>query len=110
MSRDGLYSSLITRHSSLVTRHFFPFIPQKEASTAAVNAGRETDRGRWPAVRFFGKKRSESVLVVDDEPGVQKLLNQILTRDRYHVTVAGSLAEAQVEATQASPDLVLLDF
>src|SRR5215213_2769243 len=59
---------------------------------------------------FFKKKRDESILVVDDEEGVRRLLVSLLTRDGYAVTAVGSGAEALDAVAQAPPHLVLLDI
>ena len=59
---------------------------------------------------FFKKKRDESILVVDDEEGVRRLLMHLLTRDGYHVTTVASGPEALEAAERSAPHLVLLDI
>jgi two-component system, OmpR family, response regulator len=59
---------------------------------------------------FFKKKRDETILVVDDEEGVRRLLVNLLTRDGYAVTAVASGAEALEAVAQAPPHLVLLDI
>jgi two-component system KDP operon response regulator KdpE len=50
------------------------------------------------------------VLVVDDEPGIQKLVSQLLTEDGLRVVTASDGAEALTGAEEYRPDLVLLDL
>jgi CheY-like chemotaxis protein len=59
---------------------------------------------------FFKKKRTESILVVDDEEGVRRLLVQLLTRDGYAVTAVGSGPEALAAVAPSPPHLILLDI
>lgn len=50
------------------------------------------------------------VLVVDDEPPVQKVLRRILERKGYQVFAAGDGLEALAVIDRDQPDLVLLDI
>jgi two-component system KDP operon response regulator KdpE len=50
-----------------------------------------------------------SVLIVDDEPHIRRLLNGALTRAGYRVAEAGSAREA-IAALADQPELVLLDL
>lgn len=49
------------------------------------------------------------VLVVDDEPGIRRVLTGYLRADGFEVLEAGTGAEALRLARRAAPDLVLLD-
>ena len=49
------------------------------------------------------------ILVVDDDPNVQRLLQYTLKQEGYDVVIAGDGAEGFRLWTQESPDLVLLD-
>ena len=51
-----------------------------------------------------------SVLVVDDEPDIRGLLQEILEDEGYAVSVADTAAAAQAAVSEAAPDLVLLDI
>jgi len=51
-----------------------------------------------------------SVLVVDDEPDIRNLLQEILEDEGYNVSTADNAAAAQVCITESRPDLVLLDI
>ncbi|HUO81615.1 MAG TPA: sigma-54 dependent transcriptional regulator [Gammaproteobacteria bacterium] len=51
-----------------------------------------------------------SILVVDDESDIRRLLKEILSEEGYDVAVAADAAEARVSWEQLDPDLVLLDI
>jgi len=51
-----------------------------------------------------------SVLIVDDEPHIRRLLHSALTRAAYRVSEAGSARQALLEIETNSPDIVLLDL
>lgn len=51
-----------------------------------------------------------SVLVVDDEPDIRGLLQEILEDEGYAVSVADTASAAQDAIDEAIPDLVLLDI
>lgn len=51
-----------------------------------------------------------TVLVVDDEPHIRRLLHGTLTRAGYKVSDAGSARQALAEVEAAAPDIVLLDL
>jgi len=53
---------------------------------------------------------SRSVLVVDDEPDIRGLLQEILEDEGYAVSVADTAAAAQSSIDETKPDLVLLDI
>lgn len=50
-----------------------------------------------------------TILVVDDDPVIQKLLEVNFTIEGYAVEVAGDGAEAVDKARSVSPDLIVLD-
>jgi CheY-like chemotaxis protein len=50
-----------------------------------------------------------TILVVDDDPVIQKLLEVNFTIEGYAVEVAGDGAEAVEKARALSPDLIVLD-
>jgi two-component system, NtrC family, nitrogen regulation response regulator NtrX len=52
----------------------------------------------------------EDILVIDDEPNILKVLEDILTDEGYRVRTAQSGEAALAEARHASPDLVVLDI
>ena len=59
---------------------------------------------------FFKEKRDESILVVDDEENVRRLLIQLLTRDGYDVTLAKSGREALSLLETATVDVIVSDL
>jgi len=54
--------------------------------------------------------RALTVLVVDDEPPIRRLLRTTLTADHYRVVEAGSAAAASQLTAAEKPDLVILDL
>ena len=53
--------------------------------------------------------RTSKILVVDDDPGVLRLLEHVLIRESYEVLTASNGIEGLRTAEKASPDLVVLD-
>jgi len=53
---------------------------------------------------------SHSILAVDDDPKILKILQHSLTKEGFRVTIATSGEEALLIARQNPPDLVLLDI
>ncbi len=52
----------------------------------------------------------QNILVVDDEPDIRNLVQEILMDEGYQVRVAESTATARQHANKLAPDLVLLDI
>src|SRR5947209_19365793 len=52
----------------------------------------------------------KSILVVDDDTGLQSALQNILEDENYTVDVAGDGLAALAKLEQAKPDLILLDL
>jgi len=57
-----------------------------------------------------GRSGGARVLVVDDEPDIRGLLQEILEDEGYAVSVADSATAAQASVDESRPDLVLLDI
>ena len=53
--------------------------------------------------------QQQSILVVDDEPGLRKLLNLLFSNAGYTVREASNGAECLNQVVIAPPDLVVLD-
>jgi DNA-binding NtrC family response regulator len=51
----------------------------------------------------------ERILVIDDEPIIQKVLEEIFRRKKYTVSIAGSISQAEGILARESFDLVMLD-
>jgi len=50
------------------------------------------------------------ILVADDEPEIQKILSDFLTRERYDVVLAANGNEMLAAAQQENPELIILDL
>lgn len=50
-----------------------------------------------------------TILVVDDSPTVRKLVSTTLATAGHHIMTANNGAEALTKATEAHPDMVVLD-
>lgn len=55
-------------------------------------------------------KESATVLIVDDEPHIRRLLHSTLARADYRVIEAGSARQALAEIEASPPDIILLDL
>ena len=55
-------------------------------------------------------KEAATILIVDDEPHIRRLLHGTLTRADYRVSEAGSARQALAEIEASPPDVVLLDL
>jgi two-component system response regulator RegX3 len=51
-----------------------------------------------------------TILLVEDEPAIAEPLTETLTREGFHLEVAGTAAAALEKATAVRPDLILLDL
>ena len=59
----------------------------------------------------MSKEASTTVLIIDDQPEVRKVLRRILERDgRFSVTEAGNVQEGTDLAGKNPPDVALLDI
>lgn len=65
---------------------------------------------QWDEARAESKRQGSAVLVVEDDPVVSKLIDHVLTRRGFAVTLAfdGRQARAIVEAS-APPAVIVLD-
>lgn len=50
------------------------------------------------------------ILVIDDEPQIQRLLQLVLEAESYHVDIAGSGQAGLLEAASRLPDAIILDL
>ena len=51
----------------------------------------------------------ERILVLDDEPLVQKVLDELFRRKKFTVTIASSIAQAETVLSKENFDLIMLD-
>jgi two-component system response regulator (stage 0 sporulation protein F) len=52
----------------------------------------------------------QQILVVDDQPGIRRLLTEVLTTEGYHVLVAANGYDALQLAAENEPDVILMDM
>lgn len=50
------------------------------------------------------------VLVVDDQPGIRRLLLEVFTDEGYDVNIATNGNDALEKATEVQPDVILMDM
>ena len=50
------------------------------------------------------------ILVIEDEPGIRKVLRVLLEAENYRVIEAGSAERGEIEARTHKPDLLLVDL
>jgi CheY-like chemotaxis protein len=63
----------------------------------------------WPQ-GFLFELMKKTILLVDDDPGVRRMLQRVLEEEDYVVVPAADGLEALERAKTAAPDLVLLDL
>lgn len=54
--------------------------------------------------------RQTKIMIVDDDPAVQRMMRRILSRSGYHVSLADDGDEALKKIDAVAPDLILLDL
>jgi putative two-component system response regulator len=57
----------------------------------------------------LSRRRSQRILVVDDQPSIAGLMSQLLTIRGYEVVTASSAEQAEAEVRRQAPDLILSD-
>jgi len=66
------------------------------------------DNGMYPlATKNYPRNR---ILIVDDDPTIQKALSQTLFNYKYETETAGDGFEAGIKTVQFRPDLIILDL
>lgn len=81
-------------------------VPETDLAALAEALG-----GRGAQERVGGAEDAQaSVLVVDDQAEVRKVMARLLGAEGYRVTTAATGEEAIAALTQAPPDLILLDL
>lgn len=53
---------------------------------------------------------NDRVLVVDDDPNITELLNRLLSKEGYQVSVAATAAEMRICVKQSPPKIIILDL
>lgn len=52
----------------------------------------------------------KTILIVDDQPGIRLLLDEVFSQEGFQTVTAGNGKEALTKAEEAHPDIVLLDM
>ncbi|WP_077625181.1 response regulator [Sediminibacillus massiliensis] len=52
----------------------------------------------------------KTVMVVDDQPGIRMLLEEVLKREGYEITTASNGKEALDKIIEKKPDLLMVDY
>ncbi len=105
---DVFFSSHAARGSVFVI-----YLPSAEAGeTSVAEAAPTPEPAPTPAPLNAEEPRRETILLVEDEPGIRALVRKILRRERYQVLEAGSGEEALsvVSSYRESIDLLLTDM
>ncbi len=74
------------------------------AGTSEADSGSKEDMASQSPVR-----RPARILVVDDQPTIADLMNQLLTMSGYDVVTATDAQQAEAEVHRQPPDLILSD-
>jgi two-component system, response regulator, stage 0 sporulation protein F len=53
---------------------------------------------------------SATVLVIDDQPGIRRLMAEVLQEDGYNVAIAANGYEALQKVKEITPQLILMDM
>src|SRR3954468_12579195 len=74
---------------------------------AVREPGRNTRMTSYDVDMASGRR---TILLVEDEPAIAEPLAETLTREGFHLEVAGTAADALDAAARVRPDLILLDL
>src|SRR3954447_2590323 len=87
-------------------------IAPQRAAPAPPRGRRVVRRGGRPMTSYDVDMASgrRTILLVEDEPAIAEPLAETLTREGFHLEVAGTAAIALEKATAVRPDLILLDL
>ena len=58
---------------------------------------------------LWARRQAPRILVVDDNPGIALLMNELLSMRGYEVVTAADAQQAQAEVRRQAPDLILSD-
>ena len=89
-----------------------PLVPLEERERAVIEtlAGAPVYTPALPSVeRVPAVEEVQTILAVDDEPEILRLIQQILESKRYRVVTARGGREALAKVKETMPDLVVLD-
>jgi putative two-component system response regulator len=69
----------------------------------------DKDAASYPDMGDLLRRRAARILVVDDQPSIAGLMNQLLTMRGYDVVTASCAEHAEAEVRRQPPDLILSD-
>src|SRR3984957_7832751 len=78
-------------------------------SIPAADMASQLTASRLNLSNLLPRRRAHRILVVDDQPGIAGLLNQLLSLRGYDVITASSAEQAEAEIRRQTPDLILSD-
>jgi DNA-binding response OmpR family regulator len=85
-------------------------LEEKERAIFETLAGAPiTTQAPTPAVRVPAVEEVQTILAVDDDDSILRLMEQILQQRKYRVLTARTGREALAKVREAMPDLVILD-
>jgi DNA-binding response OmpR family regulator len=85
-------------------------LEEKERAIFETLAGAPiTTQAPTPAVRVPAVEEVQTILAVDDDDAILRLMEQILAQKRYRVVTARTGREALAKVRETMPDLVILD-
>ncbi len=79
-------------------------------SAAAASPTGTVQRSANSSTEFTQQPRRRSILLIEDDPGLQQYVRTVFDRDQYSLTVCGTGAEGLSKLQHIRPDLVLLDL
>jgi len=84
-----------------------------DSRPGARNESRTTSRRGEASDQEMGglwaRRQAPRILVVDDNPGIALLMNELLSMRGYEVVTAADAQQAQAEVRRQAPDLILSD-
>ena len=97
-------------HLSLSSGTAF-FDPQRPCSTEALINIADRAMYRWKRNKQAASGRlQKKILIVEDDPGLQKILGLRLKKSGYEAVAVSDGPEGLKEARRAAPDLIILDL
>jgi putative two-component system response regulator len=76
---------------------------ESRATSLSSEASDQNMGGLW------ARRQAPRILVVDDNPGIALLMNELLSMRGYEVVTAADAQQAQAEVRRQAPDLILSD-
>lgn len=67
-------------------------------------------KARMQHLPIAESSQKNKILIVDDDPAVQKLLSKMLSHNGYRIALASDGFEAGIKTVQFKPDLMILDL